>query len=204
MPTSRRAGPTGRRTSGIRRRMPCWKKTRAASCIHPCPHPASIPGEPSAASSLPQGSAAIESRDRLLFQARKAEDTWSPGKSIAHAEVIRGEATAGIGCPVHMIGAVVSPFVWRCFACATSSLGVGLLDLPGCGIDYLVSPSTKYTQVRILGWCRLPGRPWNVQETHAPERVGSDSLCISPILFLCQAVGSKAVCTSTAAPPMAN
>ena len=115
-------------------------------------------GETPAASSLPEGSAAIESRDRLIFQARKAEDTWSPGKSIAHAEVIRGEATAGISSPVHMIGAVVNPFVRRCFAGATNSLGAGLLDLPGCGLGCLVSPSTRYLQGRILGWLHTTGR----------------------------------------------
>jgi hypothetical protein len=92
---------------------------------------------------LPEGSAASEGRDRRPFQARKPADTWAPGKSIAHAAVVHGETTTAIGSPVQMIGAVVNPFGRRCFAGATSSFGAGPQDLPGCGIDYLVSPSTR-------------------------------------------------------------
>jgi hypothetical protein len=109
-----------------------------------------------ATGSLAEGSAVGEGRNRRLFQASKADDTWSPGKTIPHAAVVHGETTAGIGSPVCQSRR--QPLVRHGLAGATSSFGAGLLGLPGCGIDCLISQCTGCIQGRILDWLHTSGQ----------------------------------------------
>lgn len=74
---------------------------------------------------------------------RRLEETLVADAAVTHVAVVHGETSSGIVNPIEAVGAVVSRHCRHFIVDAMSSFGAIQLDLPGAGVDFLVSSANK-------------------------------------------------------------